>query len=121
MSASLPVFGRLVLFPHTTSRPARKPTHGTYFFFRRSATAFCPRFHHANFSDVSASGHRLGSVPPAPLCDRRHLLQRQRGQRALVALPSLLQSCGLGHGCPLSPSRQTRRRDPRSPCHLALA
>src|SRR5437867_1057492 len=112
MSASLPVLGKLVLFAPITSRPARKPTDGTYCFFSRSATALCSRFHCANFSNVPASRQRLDSVPPAPLRYRRYFLRRQCGQRALVPLPPLLQSCGLGPRCPVPVSGQIGRYHP---------
>ena len=53
---------------------ARKPTHGSYCFLRRSATAFPPRFHRTNFSNFCRDRERLGPLPTASLLrDRHHL------------------------------------------------
>src|SRR6516165_10319461 len=79
------------------SHPTREPTHGTYLLIPRPATALRPDLHRAHLPDLRRDRRRLGPLPAPPLHHRGHLLRRERRPRPLVAVPSLLQPCRLGH------------------------
>ena len=111
MSASLPVFGRICPVTRQIAR-ARKPTHGTYLFVRRFATAFRAGFHGADLSHLWPNRHGLDSLASASLHHRHHFLRRPSRRRTLVSLSSLLQSRRLGHRRTLHVFGQAGRHAP---------
>src|SRR5262249_50736 len=107
-------------WPTSKSHPTRKPTHGTYLLIPRLATALPPDLPRAHLPDVRRDRRRLGPLAAAPLHHRGHLLRRPRRHRPLVAIPSLLQPCRLGHRYLLPVPGRAGRDDPRPRRHPDL-
>ena len=81
---------------------------------------FAPVFTAPTFQTFSADRHGLDPFPSAPLYDGGHLRRRQRRQRALVPVPSLLQPCRLGPGHLVPVPGQIGLSPSWPRCHLAL-
>ena len=78
---------------------------------------FSPRLHRPHLPDLRRDRRRLGPLAAAPLHHRSHLLRRLCRQRTLVAVPSLLQPCRLGHRHLLHGTGQAGDDDPRAGRH----
>ena len=121
MSVSLPFLGYLSGLARLDKAPrTRKPTHGTYLLVPRPATAILPGLHLADLPDLRLDRLGLGPLSATPVHYRSYLLQRQCRQRALVAVPSLLQPCRLGHRHLLPLPGQVGHDDPRPGQHRLL-
>src|SRR6266849_7296046 len=104
----------------TKNAQARKPTYGTYSVFPHSATPLCSGLHGSHLPDLPPNRQRLDLVSTPPLCDGCHFFRRQRRQRPLVSIPSLLQPCRLGSRRPVHAPDEVGRARARSQGHLAL-